>query len=75
MFLEWNVDYWILVVCFTLTFNWNSEGDILTVVCPDGGKGYDEDEYIFKISGKQLYLYQFDSVTDPKELVVILTRH
>ena len=46
MFLEWNVDYWILVVCFTLTFNWNSEGDILTVVCPDGGKGYDEDEYL-----------------------------
>ena len=48
MFLEWNVDYWILVVCFTLTFNWNSEGDILTVVCPDGGKGYAEDEYILK---------------------------
>lgn len=48
MFLEWNVDYWILVVCFTLTFNWNPEGDILTVVCPDGGKGYDEDEYILK---------------------------
>ena len=48
MFLEWNVDYWILVVCFTLTFNWNSEGDILTVVCPDGGKEYDEDEYILK---------------------------
>ena len=35
---------------------------------------YDEDEYIYKIAGNQLYLYDFDSQTGQQELEVVLTR-
>ena len=35
---------------------------------------YDVDEYIYKIAGNQLYLYDFDSQTGEQELENVLTR-
>lgn len=56
------------------TFTWFTEGEKLTVVYPGEKSGFDEDEYIYKIAGKQLYLYWFDSITGEKELECVLTR-
>ena len=57
-------------------FTWYTEGNKLVFVYPEADNvNYDEDEYIYKIAGNQLYLYDFDSQTgEQEELIIVLTR-
>ena len=56
-------------------FTWYTEGEKLVFVYPEGEKGnYDIDEYIYKVAGNQLYLYDLDYYTGEKELDIVLTR-
>ena len=56
-------------------FTWYTEGNKLVFVYPEEDHAdYDVDEYIYKIAGNQLYLYDFDSQTGEQELEVVLTR-
>lgn len=56
-------------------FTWYTEGNKLVFVYPEEDNAdYDVDEYIYKIAGNQLYLYDFDSQTGEQELENVLTR-
>ena len=57
-------------------FTWYTEGNKLVCIYPEADNvNYDEDEYIYKIAGNQLYLYDFDSQTgEQEELISVLTR-
>ena len=56
-------------------FTWYTEGNKLVFVYTDADNAdYDVDEYIYKIAGNQLYLYELDSQTGEQELEVVLTR-
>ena len=56
-------------------FTWYTEGNKLVFVYPEEDHAdYDVDEYIYKIAGNQLYLYDFDSQTGEQELENVLTR-
>ena len=56
-------------------FTWFTEGNKLVFVYPEEDNAdYDVDEYIYKIAGNQLYLYELDSQTGEQELEVVLTR-
>ena len=57
-------------------FTWYTEGNKLVCIYPEADNvNYDEDEYIYKIAGNQLYLYDFDSQTgEQEELIIVLTR-
>ena len=56
-------------------FTWYTEGNKLVFVYPEEDYAdYDEDKYIYKIAGNQLYLYEFDSQTGEQELDIVLTR-
>lgn len=55
-------------------FTWYTEGNMLVFVYPEGNNEYDEDEYIYKVAGNQLYLYDYDEQTGEKDLEVVLTR-
>ena len=57
-------------------FTWYTEGNKLVFVYPEEDHAdYDVDEYIYKIAGNQLYLYDFDSQTgEQEELIIVLTR-
>ena len=56
-------------------YTWYTEGNKLVFVYPEEDNAdYDVDEYIYKIAGNQLYLYDFDSQTGEQELEIVLTR-
>ena len=56
-------------------FTWYTEGNKLVFVYPEEDNAdYDVDEYIYKIAGNQLYLYELDSQTGEQELETVLTR-
>ena len=56
-------------------FTWYTEGNKLVCIYPEADNvNYDEDEYIYKIAGNQLYLYELDSQTGEQELENVLTR-
>ena len=56
-------------------YTWYTEGNKLVFVYPEEDHAnYDVDEYIYKIAGNQLYLYDFDSQTGEQELENVLTR-
>ena len=56
-------------------FTWYTEGNKLTFIYYDEQGVYDEeDSYIYKVAGNQLYLYDFDSQTGEQELDIVLTR-
>lgn len=56
-------------------FTWYTEGNKLVFVYPEEDHAdYDVDEYIYKIAGNQLYLYELDSQTGEQELENVLTR-
>ena len=56
-------------------YTWYTEGNKLVFVYPEEDNAdYDVDEYIYKIAGNQLYLYELDSQTGEQELENVLTR-
>ena len=58
-----------------LVGTWYTEGNKLVFVYPEEDNAdYDVDEYIYKIAGNQLYLYELDSQTGEQELENVLTR-
>ena len=81
-------DSYIVTICFNANnpgwdnwggekeeFTWYIEGNKLVFVYTDADNAdYDVDEYIYKIAGNQLYLYELDSQTGEQELEVVLTR-
>ena len=81
-------DSYIVTICFNANntgwdnwggekeeFTWYTEGNKLVFVYTDADNAdYDVDEYIYKIAGNQLYLYELDSQTGEQELEVVLTR-
>ena len=82
-------DSYIVTICFNANytgwddwdgekeqFTWYTEGNKLVCIYPEADNvNYDEDEYIYKIAGNQLYLYDFDSQTgEQEELIIVLTR-
>ena len=81
-------DSYIVTICFNANntgwdnwggekeeFTWYTEGNKLVFVYPEADHAnYDVDEYIYKIAGNQLYLYDFDSQTGEQELENVLTR-
>lgn len=82
-------DSYIVTICFNANytgwddwdgekeqFTWFTEGNKLVCIYPEADNvNYDEDEYIYKIAGNQLYLYDFDSQTgEQEELIIVLTR-
>lgn len=81
-------DSYIVTICFNANytgwddwdgekeqFTWYTEGNKLVFVYPEEDHAdYDVDEYIYKIAGNQLYLYDFDSQTGEQELENVLTR-
>ena len=81
-------DSYIVTICFNANntgwdnwggekeeFTWYTEGNKLVFVYPEEDHAnYDVDEYIYKIAGNQLYLYELDSQTGEQELEVVLTR-
>ena len=81
-------DSYIVTICFNANytgwdnwdgekeeFTWYTEGNKLVFVYPEEDNAdYDVDEYIYKIAGNQLYLYELDSQTGEQELEVVLTR-
>ena len=81
-------DSYIVTICFNANntgwdnwggekeeFTWYTEGNKLVFVYTDADNAdYDVDEYIYKIAGNQLYLYDFDSQTGEQELENVLTR-
>ena len=82
-------DSYIVTICFNANytgwddwdgekeqFTWYTEGNKLVCIYPEADNvNYDEDEYIYKIAGNQLYLYYFDSQTgEQEELIIVLTR-
>ena len=82
-------DSYIVTICFNANntgwdnwggekeeFTWYTEGNKLVFVYTDADNAdYDVDEYIYKIAGNQLYLYDFDSQTgEQEELIIVLTR-
>ena len=81
-------DSYIVTICFNANntgwdnwggekeeFTWYIEGNKLVFVYPEEDNAdYDVDEYIYKIAGNQLYLYELDSQTGDQELEVVLTR-
>lgn len=81
-------DSYIVTICFNANYtgwdNWNgekeeftwyTEGNKLVFVYPEEDNAdYDVDEYIYKIAGNQLYLYELDSQTGEQELENVLTR-
>ena len=82
-------DSYIVTICFNANytgwdnwdgekeeFTWYTEGNKLVFVYPEEDNAdYDVDEYIYKIAGNQLYLYDFDSQTgEQEELIIVLTR-
>ena len=81
-------DSYIVTICFNANytgwddwdgekeqFTWYTEGNKLVCIYPEADNvNYDEDEYIYKIAGNQLYLYDFDSQTGEQELENVLTR-
>ena len=81
-------DTYIVTICFNANytgwdnwggemeqFTWYTEGNKLVFVYPESDNAnYDVDEYIYKIAGNQLYLYELDSQTGEQELEVVLTR-
>lgn len=56
------------------TFTWYTDGDTLVFVYPEDEGVYDTDEYIYKVAGNKLYLYEYDDQTGEKELVCLMTR-
>ena len=81
-------DSYIVTICFNANntgwdnwggekeeFTWYTEGNKLVFVYTDADNAdYDVDEYIYKIAGNQLYLYELDSQTGEQELENVLTR-
>ena len=81
-------DSYIVTICFNANntgwdnwggekeeFTWYTEGNKLVFVYPEEDHAdYDVDEYIYKIAGNQLYLYELDSQTGEQELENVLTR-
>ncbi|MFW5568201.1 MAG: hypothetical protein ACOCNS_06900 [Bacteroidales bacterium] len=81
-------DSYIVTICFNANytgwddwdgekdeFTWYTEGNKLVFVYPEEDNAdYDVDEYIYKIAGNQLYLYELDSQTGEQELENVLTR-
>ena len=82
-------DSYIVTICFNANytgwddwdgekeeFTWYTEGNKLVFVYPEEDHAdYDVDEYIYKIAGNQLYLYELDSQTgEQEELIIVLTR-
>ena len=81
-------DSYIVTICFNANytgwddwdgekeqFTWYTEGNKLVCIYPEADNvNYDEDEYIYKIAGNQLYLYELDSQTGEQELENVLTR-
>ena len=81
-------DSYIVTICFNANYtgwdNWNgekeeftwyTEGNKLVCIYPEADNvNYDVDEYIYKIAGNQLYLYELDSQTGEQELENVLTR-
>ena len=82
-------DSYIVTICFNANytgwddwdgekeqFTWFTEGNKLVCIYSEADNvNYDEDEYIYKIAGNQLYLYDFDSQTgEQEELIIVLTR-
>ena len=54
---------------------WYTEGNKLVCIYPEADNAnYDVDEYVYKIAGNQLYLYDLDSQTGEQELEIVLTR-
>ena len=81
-------DSYIVTICFNANytgwddwdgekeeFTWYTEGNKLVFIYPEEDYAdYDVDEYIYKIAGNQLYLYELDSQTGEQELENVLTR-
>lgn len=85
--VEEDNDTYVVTMCFNAdytgwdnwdnekeTFTWYTDGDRLVFVYPEEDGGYDVDEYIYKVAGNKLYLYDYDDETGEKELECLLTR-
>lgn len=55
-------------------FTWYTDANKVVFVYPEEAGVYDQDEYIYKVTGNKLYLYEIDYRTGEQELMCVLTR-